>query len=191
MAMRGKTNFMFVRLTGTNVLLLPVVALISLFAIVACSSSGDDTPDPTATVFVTPSSPATVTPATSTAIPQPTEAPATPTPSGVAPTATTPPTLATTVDATSTPSPVGDEFFLTLLQPEELDIFTSSSTFNIVGQTRVDAVVTVNDDIVAPDSDGIFEHTIVLEEGISIIEVVGSVSTDEQASYVITVVYLP
>jgi hypothetical protein len=70
-------------------------------------------------------------------------------------------------------------------------VFATSSSFKIVGQTRVDAVVTVNDDIVVPDAGGLFEHSVLLEEGINIIEVVGSVSSDEQTSYVITVVYLP
>lgn len=94
-------------------------------------------------------------------------------------------------EPTSTPSPLGAEFFLTLIEPSEVDVFATNSLLKVAGRTRVDAVVTVNDDIVAPDSDGLFEHAVELEEGINIIEVVGSVSSEEQANYVITAVYLP
>ena len=52
-------------------------------------------------------------------------------------------------------------------------------------------MVTINDDIVTPDSDGRFELAVPLEEGINVIEVVGSVSLEEQKNYVITAVYLP
>lgn len=51
--------------------------------------------------------------------------------------------------------------------------------------------MTVNDDVVEPDENGIFSHTITLEAGVNIVEVVGSVSSGEQKSYVITAVYLP
>jgi hypothetical protein len=112
----------------------------------------------------------------------------------VRPTATTvatPELTSTPAPPTATPVPLGGDFFLNLIEPDELDVFAESSSLLVTGQTRVDAVVTVNDDIVSPDADGTFEHTVSLEEGNNIIEVVGSVSSDEQKSYVITVVYLP
>lgn len=92
---------------------------------------------------------------------------------------------------TPTAFPLGGEFFLNLIEPAELDVFVESSTFEIVGQTRVDAVVTVNDDAIEPDADGVFKHIVTLEVGANIIEVVASVSSDEQESFVITAVYLP
>lgn len=170
-----------------------LIALAIAILFVACSSSSNDSVEPTSTVSPTPPKSADPTSVPPTPKPQPTAVPATPLTGTTvaAPTPTTAPTVAPTIAATATPSPLGDEFFLTLIEPVELDIFTSSPNFDIVGQTRVDAVVTVNDEIVTPNTEGIFEHTVTLEEGISIIEVVGSVSTNEQTNYVITVVYLP
>jgi hypothetical protein len=88
-------------------------------------------------------------------------------------------------------SSVGAEFFLELLAPTELEIITTDATLVVSGRTRVDAVVTVNDDAVTPDADGRFEAVVALEFGANIIEVVASVASNEQDSIVITAVYLP
>ncbi|NQW20109.1 MAG: hypothetical protein HQ477_05205 [Chloroflexi bacterium] len=194
--MRGDLNTNRVRLLGTTMPLL-FVALFFAVLVSSCSSSSEDSNERTPTVSVTASDPAALTPtviATTTVGDSPTPIPPTTVPAAtkvpLATTAAAVPT-ATSAPPTPTPFPLGGDFFLNLVEPVELDIFATTSTLNVVGQTRVDAVVTVNDDIVIPNTEGIFEHTVSLEVGINIIEVVGSVSADEQASYVITVVYLP
>ena len=124
--------------------------------------------------------------------PTPTAEQATATP---VPTATATPAPAPTFTPTPFPTPtvssIGTEFFLELLTPTELEIITTDATLVVSGRTRVDAVVTINDEVAIPDAGGRFEATIALEFGANIIEVVASVASNEQDSIVITAVYLP
>jgi hypothetical protein len=139
-------------------------------------------PDPTATSA----------PAPTIATPTPTTAPPTPQPTAATiPTPTPTPQPTSTPEPTPTAFPLGGDFFLNLIEPAELDVFVESPSFEIVGQTRVDAVISVNDDIVEPDEEGIFTYAVTLEEDVTIFEIVASVSNDEQESIVVTVVYLP
>lgn len=85
----------------------------------------------------------------STGAPNPTPAPPTPTP-------------------LPTPVATEGELFLQLISPEETEVFTDSSTLSVVGRTRVDAVVTINDTIVEPNIDGEFSLDVPLEEGLNI-----------------------
>ena len=78
-----------------------------------------------------------------------------------------------------------------MIQPEATEIFIQESSINVVGRTRVDAVITVNDIVLEPDIDGRFETTVVLEIGANIIEVVVSVLSGEQEDLVLVVIYLP
>lgn len=158
--------------------LLIAIAIVGTLA--ACSS-----PEPTATPTEAP----TPTAEQPTATPVPTAtATATATP---APTPTPTPTVTPTPFPTPTVSSVGTEFFLELLTPTELEIITTDATLLVSGRTRVDAVVTINDDVASPDADGRFQTTVALELGANIIEVVASVASNEQDSIVITAVYLP
>ena len=127
---------------------------------------------------------------------EPTAAPATaapvltPTP---APTATRAP--AVPAQATAAPSPTlvateGD-LFLQLVEPAETEVFTDVGSLTVVGRTRVDAVVTINDTMVEPNIDGEFSLDVPLEEGPNIIEVVVSVASGEQMDLVLVVIYLP
>jgi len=122
-----------------------------------------------------------------------------PTPASTAalsPTVTPAPTTMT-VPATATlapsPTPIATEgdLFLQLVEPADTEIFTNEPSLHVVGRTRVDAVITVNDTIVEPDIDGQFLLTIDLEEGPNIIEVVASVASGEQLDLVLVVFYLP
>jgi len=170
-----------------SVTLLPIVAVLMIFGAIACSGSSSDSSEPDSAEATAPSTAATVTQSPPTVAPTATAV----TPDSPTPTQAPSPTEAPIVEPTATPSPLGGEFFLTLIEPADIDVFSESSTLDVIGQTRIDAVVTVNDDIVTPDSNGDFEHTVTLEEGINVIEVVGSVSAEEQLGHVITVVYLP
>jgi hypothetical protein len=108
----------------------------------------------------------------STGAPNPTPAPPTPTP-------------------LPTPVATEGELFLQLISPEETEVFTDSSTLSVVGRTRVDAVVTINDTIVEPNIDGEFSLDVPLEEGPNIIEVVASVASGDQLDIVLVALYLP
>lgn len=154
-------------------------ALLSLFlgflllTLIACGGGGDGdggggdvTPDPTPG---TP--PATLVPG-NTPVPDAIVAPATETP-------------------TATPVATEGELFLQLISPSETEVFTDAGSLSVVGRTRVDAVVTINDAIVEPDIDGEFSLDVPLEEGPNIIEVVVSVASGEQLDLVLVAIYLP
>jgi hypothetical protein len=101
------------------------------------------------------------------------------------PTAVAQPTTAQQ-DTDKTPS-----FFLDLLQPTSLELIVNEPDLIVGGKTVVDAVVTVNDDIVVTDSEGLFGALVTLDPGPNLIEVVGSVLSGESKGLVITAVYLP
>ena len=84
---------------------------------------------------------------------EPTEA-ATP-----APTAT--PTITPT--PTATPEPTG-EFFLNIEEPESIESIVAEASITIVGRTRIDAAVSVNDIFAEVDEDGRFRVPMELEE---------------------------
>ena len=65
------------------------------------------------------------------------------------------------------------------------------ATVTIAGRTRVDAVITVNDDIVEPDLEGRFRQDVALQSGPNTIEVIASLASGAQQSIIVTVVYLP
>ena len=92
---------------------------------------------------------------------------------------------------TATPVAMEGELFLQLVNPPEPEVFTDAGTLSVVGRTRVDAVVTINDTIVEPDIDGEFSLDVPLEEGPNIIEVVVSVASGEQMDLVLVAIYLP
>ena len=97
----------------------------------------------------------------------------------------------TTESATATPVATEGDLFLQLISPPELEVFTETGTLTVVGRTRVDAVVTINDSVVEPDIDGEFSLEVPLEEGPNIIEVVVSVASGEQMDLVLVAIYLP
>ena len=143
-----------------------------LLTLLACGGGDGDggggnvTPDPTPG---TP--PATLVPG-NTPVPDAIVAPATETP-------------------TATPVATEGELFLQLISPSEAEVFTDVGSLSVVGRTRVDAVVTINDAIVEPDIDGEFSLDVPLEEGPNIIEVVVSVASGEQLDLVLVAIYLP
>lgn len=175
-----------------------LVALIGVLVAVACGGTSPTavpvpTQAPTPTVEPTATAvPATATPE-STAEPrvQPTVEPTMEAP----PTATTAPTPEPT--ATPVPEPTAEpvaaepELTLELLDPEDLEVITEEPVIEVVGSTRVDAVVTVNDTVVEPDGQGLFSLGVDLEEGPNLIEIVASVASGEQTDLVLVVVYLP
>ena len=84
-----------------------------------------------------------------------------------------------------------EDLFIQLVEPADLETISDEATFTVVGRTRIDAIVTVNDTIVEPDIDGIFSSTVDLEEGPNIIEIVASVASGDQEDIVLVVIFLP
>ena len=84
-----------------------------------------------------------------------------------------------------------EDLFIQLVEPADLETISDEATFTVVGRTRIDARVTVNDTIVEPDIDGIFSSTVDLEEGPNIIEIVASVASGDQEDIVLVVIFLP
>ena len=105
------------------------------------------------------------------------------------------PPVSPTPAATPVPSPTlvatEAEFFLQLIDPQGEEVITEERTIDVVGRTRVDAVVTVNDSLIEPDSDGLFMSNVDLEEGPNIIEVIASVASGEQEELILVVIYVP
>ncbi len=114
----------------------------------------------------------------------PTQVPATATP--VPPTATPQPTAT----PTATPDALG-AFFLDILDPVEGDAIVSVNTFEVVGRTSVDALVSVGDEFVDVAIDGTFTATVTLDEGPNIVEVVASTAAGDTDSIVLIIIYEP
>ena len=108
------------------------------------------------------------------------------------PTATPLPTATPTVTPTptATPDPTG-EFFLSIEEPETIESIVAEASITIVGRTRIDAAVSVNDIFAEVDEDGRFRVPMELEEGPNIIEVVASVGTGEELVEILVVIYSP
>ena len=183
----------FVRISITFLLVALVVSLVAL----ACNGAATTEPlaptqAPAATAEPTlPATPSPVPAATTTAAPsvEPT-AEATPIPT-IAPTLE--PTAMPLPDPTPMPADAEPEPELTLelLEPGELEVITEESRIELVGSTRVDAIVTINETVVEPDGDGLFSLTVDLEEGPNIIEIVASVASGEQKDLVLVIIYIP
>ena len=86
--------------------------------------------------------------------------------------------------------PFDGPFFLNLISPEEDTIFIESPTYTVSGKTRIDATVSVNDDLIDVNENGVFSALVTLEEGPNIVEVVARVEAEEQSA-VLTIFYLP
>ena len=91
---------------------------------------------------------------------------------------------------TVTPEPT-DEFFLQIEQPETTESIVAESSITVVGRTRIDAAVSVNDIFAEVDENGRFQVLVQLEEDINIIEVVASVATGEELVEILVVIYSP
>ena len=142
--------------------------------IIGEASEGDDAPAPTA-----PSEPPTPV---ATADPSPASPPAaTPGPAATAAPVPTP---------TATPDALVD-FFLVIESPETLEVIVAEAALTVIGRTRIDAVVSVNDVFAEVDEEGRFRVPLELEEGPNIIEVVVSIGSGEELSEVLVVIYSP
>lgn len=116
--------------------------------------------------------------------PSPTTTPAAP----VAGTDT--PTLAPTVTAEQVPEVTPEEFFLSVSSPENESV-ADQSPVEVSGSTVVDAVVTVNDQVVEVGPQGEFAASVALEEGPNAIEIIASDFAGHEEALALSVIYIP
>jgi len=83
------------------------------------------------------------------------------------------------------------DFFLELESPESLDSVVTQPSIAITARTRIDALVTVNQDPVEPDMDGRFSHEVQLNPGHNLVEILASTSEGEQKALILAVIYTP
>lgn len=160
--------------------------IIAALLLAACGGEATATPVPTRTPAPSPTATLPTAPNPTPTLLKPTMAAPTSTP---APTAM--PTLVPTLAPTPTQVATEGELFLQLLNPAEDAVITEIPSIEVIGRTRIDAVVTINDAVVEPDIDGRFSSTVQLEEGPNIIEVLASVASGEQIDLVLVVIYIP
>ena len=159
-----------VEMSSSSVIMTPTTEL--------ASSSTSDTASSMTTELA--SSPTSDTAATTT-----TELASSPTSDTAA--TTTAPVLVETLSATARIV----EFILELESPTTLESMVKAESIAIIGRTRVDAVVTVNDHMPVPDIDGRFRQELILDQGANIIEIIASLPTGEEESVVLAVIYFP
>ena len=152
-------------------------ALVSLTVLVAAGCAGGADPTPT------PTTPATV-PGAATPTPTAPEAP-TPTPSTLV-VSTPTPTGPGEVQTTPTPGLLA----LEVMSPQD-GAGIEIGAVRVFGRTRADAVVGVNGTPVAPSADGTFQHDVLLDPGVNLIEVVatdisGAVASQQIAVFAVT-----
>ena len=99
-------------------------------------------------------------------------------------------TPGTTTTPASQPAQDIEPIALTVLAPQDGDI-VNAAQIQLNGTTSPDAVVTVNDEILIAGSDGAFQTTVTLDEGVNLIEVVASNATGGETFVDLTVTYQP
>jgi len=90
-----------------------------------------------------------------------------------------------------TPSDSRQELFLQINYPAEVELVSAEPLITIVGKTRADAIVTLNDLLVEPDALGDFEVEVSLIEGPNVFEILASIGSGKYLSEILTVIYLP
>jgi hypothetical protein len=96
----------------------------------------------------------------------------------------------TAVVTQPTPAPSPQVFFLTVLSPLS-ETVVSQSPIEVRGRTVVDAVVSVNGQVVPVNATGEFSTQVSLVEGPNDIEVIASDFRGGYETHVITVIYVP
>ena len=81
--------------------------------------------------------------------------------------------------------------FLEMTSPDTDELFVSQNSYEFSGRTTVDALLSVNDNVLEVDEEGRFSIALDLEEGPNVVEVVASNSLGEQYDHVLLVFYEP
>jgi hypothetical protein len=112
-------------------------------------------------------------------------------PTTVPATATAVPPTATPLPPTATPDVIDGAFFLHMVAPEDGEAFVSTNTFEVIGRTSLDALVTVNDTFADVAIDGTFSVVVELDEGPNVVEVVASTAGGDEDSIVLVIIFEP
>lgn len=99
-----------------------------------------------------------------------------------------PPNTPATADSLAVPP--AEPLALQVLVPQDGSLVTSAQN-QLAGTTAPNAVVTVNDEILIAGPDGAFQTTVVLEEGVNLIQVVASDAYGREAFINLAVTYQP
>ena len=102
------------------------------------------------------------------------------------PTPAPPPSPTPVFEPTAATTP----FFLEVLSPKNESV-VAGALIEVSGYTVPDAVVTVNGQVVEVQADGAFVSALQLEAGPNTIDVIASDFSGNQASEILTVVYVP
>ena len=81
--------------------------------------------------------------------------------------------------------------FLDIEAPATLEIIVAEATYVVIGRTRLDAVLSVNDTFAEVDEDGRFRVNVQLEEGPNIIDVISTLSSGEEVVEILVIIYSP
>lgn len=108
-----------------------------------------------------------------------------PPPGNSAPSAGTPASAPPAVQATGSGT-----LSLVILSPLDGAVVNTSKV-EIVGQAPAGAVISINDDILIAGADGMFKHTVALEQGPNIIEIIASDANGNQSFVLLGIFYEP
>ncbi len=106
------------------------------------------------------------------------------------PTPTPEPTPAPAPTPIPTPTPTPAGFFLKVTEPKDESIVTTS-IIHVSGMTTVDAVLSINGEIVEIDEHGNFSTVVTLDEGPNYIEVIASDLEGNQEVVTLLIIYSP
>ena len=84
-----------------------------------------------------------------------------------------------------------DLTLLTLDTPSSLELVVDEPSLDIQGSIRQDALLTIGNDIVEPNLEGHFSHTVELKTGHNLLEILASTSSGEKNSLILAVIYSP
>jgi len=94
-------------------------------------------------------------------------------------------------DSQTQPGSGTDLTLLTLDTPSSLELVVDEPSLAIQGSIRQDALLTIGNDIVEPNLEGRFSHTVGLEPGHNLVEILASTSSGEKNSLILAVIYSP
>lgn len=99
--------------------------------------------------------------------------------------------LATPTALAESPAAVTpEEFFLLVSSPQDESV-VDHSPFEVQGSTLVEAVVTINGQVIDVGPQGNFASSVDLEEGPNIIEVIASDFSGHEEALMLSVIYIP
>jgi hypothetical protein len=91
---------------------------------------------------------------------------------------------------TSEPEQATSDFFLDVTGPQNESVVATSTT-TVRGRTVADAALTINGEVVPVGPTGEFTKSLLVQEGPNFIEVIASNIRGDEASVMLSIIYLP